>query len=133
MGRLLVLVLLIGVYVFTLLDIGRTPKGEVRFVPRTVWVLTVLLTGAIGMSAWFLLGRPGAMFPPQSGGGGGGGGLRRPDQPRGPRSGPLAPDDDPEFLRKLDEQKWAREMDRLRQQRSAPPSEPDDKSPDSTV
>ncbi|MGV1003405.1 MAG: hypothetical protein ACOYEV_01295 [Candidatus Nanopelagicales bacterium] len=121
MGRFVVLVVLIAFYVFTLLDIGRTPKSEIRYVPRAVWVVTVIVTGALGAAAWYLFGRPNAWIPPPPGGGGK---LSGPDWPRGPRSGPLAPDDDPEFLHKLDEQKWAREMERLRQQRRIPPTTP---------
>lgn len=124
MGRFLLSALVLGIYVYVLLDIGRTPKEDVRNLPRLLWVLIVLGMGFLGLAAWFVWGRPRAGLPPANGFGGGGGGSRRPEGGPGPKPpAPLAPDDDPEFLKRLDEQAWAAKMERLRQQRKLPPDD----------
>jgi 2-polyprenyl-6-methoxyphenol hydroxylase-like FAD-dependent oxidoreductase len=111
---------LIGLWIFCLLDVITTAAGEVRTVPKLAWLLIVALLGAIGGVAWLVFGRPrtrstrtgdtAAQTWPQTGGGrpfaaspgppgrASGRAATRPERRR-----PLAPDDDPEFLRQLDE------------------------------
>ena len=76
--------------------------------PKLVWLLVILVIPVLGAVAWLVFGRPAITG---GDGGSGGGGLRgripRPE-PRGPSgyaAGPIAPDDDPDFLRKLDDQR----------------------------
>lgn len=70
-------------------------KREIRGMPRFAWLLVILLAPLAGPIAWFLLGRPqpagkpGASWRAATG---------RSEPPR-----PRAPDDDPEFLRSLDQ------------------------------
>ena len=68
---------------------------------RGWWVLVIVLLPVAGAVMWFLLGRAkpegGQQGPGRPGGGATGGGPRRP-------KGPVAPDDDPDFLRDLDRQ-----------------------------
>lgn len=120
--------LIIGVWVFAIIDIIGTPSDSVRVLPKPIWLLAVVLFAFVGAVAWMLFGRPSV-----TGGYGGYDGYgRRPssDHPafggRGPwgaqrrtgsgdqlrpgisRAGmrrqttrPVGPDDDPEFLREL--------------------------------
>lgn len=70
-------------------------RSRIRHLPRYLWVLLIVLVPLVGAGAWFLAGRP----APEGGHGPGwpiGGGF--PQRPR-----PKAPDDDPDFLRSLDE------------------------------
>jgi hypothetical protein len=77
------LVALIGLVV-AFLDVLRTPPGDVRTLPKPLWLL-VVLPPFFGPAAWFLAGRParGTATPPR----------RKVEQ--------RPPDDDEEFLREL--------------------------------
>jgi hypothetical protein len=96
--------------VYCVLDVARSDAAAVRHLPKTLWVIAIVLLPFIGGFAWLLVGRPGA----------GGGGAVPPARPSGrdrartshpssgdrprPRPGtPPGPDDDPEFLSRLDE------------------------------
>lgn len=133
MGRFLPFLLLLVLQVYTLVDLLRADPVGTRTLPKSVWFL-VWLVPVIGPVAWLALGRPrvgpAPGGPPGPGGGGGGitGGPR-------PSRGPIAPDDDPEFLRRLDDRSWAARMERLRRERGGdgttppPPTPPDPASP----
>ena len=126
-GALVSLVLL-GVWIYALFDALTADTAKVRTLQKPMWVVIVLLIVPfvpIGAVAWFLWGRPrvsdagggstggfggfGGGGNPFGGGqwGGGGGGSRPTRQPRGsssgsrPRPRPIAPDDDPDFLKSL--------------------------------
>jgi len=64
-----------------------------RLLPRWLWVVVIVVVPIIGPLAWFLLGRL------RVEGGRSAGPVRR---------GPVAPDDDPTFLRHLDDEAWVR-------------------------
>jgi len=106
--RVLLLVLVLAVYIYALVDLATAPSDEVRLLPRPVWLLVVLLVPVAGPLGWLWLGRPSTG---DGGDGGGGGGGLRERFPFGGgggtdyASGPVAPDDDPDFLRGLDEQR----------------------------
>jgi hypothetical protein len=118
--------LFLGMYVYALVDLARSPKAQVRLMPKMLWAVVILILGVIGVALWFVLGRPRVGYPPSGGGGFGGGGFGGGfgSGPRGP-SAPLAPDDDPEFLKQLDEQSWRARMEQLRRERQAGSSAPD--------
>jgi hypothetical protein len=107
----LLAVAVLALYIYVMLDLLRAPAADVRLLPKWLWVVVVLLVFLIGPVLYLLVGRPRAEYPP-GGGEGGGSGRRGP----GPR-GPVAPDDDPEFLRRIDEQSWSARMERLRRER----------------
>lgn len=101
---------------YCLLDVALSDPKEVRNLPKVAWLLIVLFIFGLGAIAWLLGGRPerAGLAPGSTGGGGGGTPVRRrngpssfdqpPSRPSGgPRPRPKGPDDDPEFLRKLDE------------------------------
>ncbi len=90
-------------------------------------MLFIFLFGPV---MWLVLGRPRAEYPPAGGDGGGGGSGGRGPGPRGP----VAPDDDPEFLRRIDEQSWSARMEKLRRDRdrdggSQPPTSGEGSTP----
>ena len=86
MPRLLLLLAVVTFSVWALIDVAQTPDLRVRLLAKPIWSLLVLAP-VLGPTAWFLLGRN----PEPS---------RTPLQPR-----PVAPDDDPDFLRRLRDRK----------------------------
>ncbi|HEX6887009.1 MAG TPA: PLD nuclease N-terminal domain-containing protein [Candidatus Nanopelagicales bacterium] len=119
MGRLILVIAALALHLYVLIDLVRSPSGEVRLLPKWLWFLVWLLPIA-GPLCYLLAGQP-RVERGQGGGGGGGGGITGGPRPRGP----VAPDDDPEFLKRLDEQSWAARMERLRRERGTrggPPS-----------
>jgi hypothetical protein len=111
MLRLLPMLLILALALFAVIDCLSRDDDEIRGLPKVLWVLVILLFPLLGSLAWFFAGRPrGAALPgPGFGSGGSGsGGERRFGLPGGfgrPGPRPVAPDDDPEFLRRLDEQR----------------------------
>jgi hypothetical protein len=80
--RVLVQLLLFIVALWAFLDIVQTPSEQVRVLPKPVWLLLCLVP-LLGPVAWFTMGR--SELP----------------QPRRTLKRPVAPDDDPDFLRHL--------------------------------
>jgi hypothetical protein len=89
MGKFLLIVIGVALFVYALFDLVATPRERVRYLPKPLWYV-VLLVIAIGPLLWLLLGRE-RTLP-------GGGRIRRPGPPR---PGPRGPDDDPDYLRGL--------------------------------
>lgn len=100
MGILLALAL----YISFIVDVVRTPGSLMRALPKALWLLIVTLIPLLGGLLWVLAGRPRQA----------GGGLIR-------RRRPIAPDDDPNFLKALDDEAWRRRMQRRREQRPDTP------------
>jgi hypothetical protein len=121
-------VLWLGLTLYALLDVLLGDATDQRALPKPAWVLVVLIVPVVGPVAWFVLGRPTG----DTSGRGAPAASRRPgpDDPRrdhpawgpgprdrtprrnvAPRTGggrrpgraPRGPDDDPDFLRELDE------------------------------
>jgi len=91
--RYLPMIVVLGLAVYCFFDVVTTDRRRFRSFGKPLWLLVVLLP-VVGAILWFSLGRP--RHKPRQG----------PDSViqlrRPPR--PVAPDDDPEFLRSLDEQ-----------------------------
>jgi len=81
--RFLIIFVLLAVivYVISIVDCALQPPTRHRGVSKPAWILIVVLLPVVGGLLWFIIGRGRA----NSGG----------------RSGPRAPDDDPDFLRSL--------------------------------
>ncbi|GAA3727208.1 hypothetical protein GCM10022225_05620 [Plantactinospora mayteni] len=121
--------------VVALISCLSAEDDEIRALPRFAWVLIILFFPLVGSIAWFVAGRPASPERPVAGGRPAGG---RPAGGRDRRP-PLAPDDDPEFLRSLDDERskrdrelldtWERDLRRreeeLRRRESPPPREED--------
>lgn len=123
MPRVLLILAVVGLAVYALVDVWGSEEDERGGLPRWLWVLLIVLLPLLGPISWIVVRvsarRSGA--GPAAGPGPGG---SRPKPPRpGPRrpSGPVAPDDDPEFL-------WRLEQEKRRQEREA--RAPQDEDPD---
>jgi hypothetical protein len=97
MGRLLPLLALVSIALaaIALISCLSADEDRIRALPRMVWVFVILLFPPVGPIAYLLVGRP---LPAPAGGAAGPRPGRRPARP-------VAPDDDPEFLRQLDAQR----------------------------
>jgi hypothetical protein len=96
--RFLPVIVEIGLLVYCLIDCVQSPEGDVRNLPKTVWIFLIILLPIVGSVTWLVAGRPQttgrrpvpwpstqtAGFPE----------FERPKPPRGP-------DDDPAFLARL--------------------------------
>lgn len=90
MSRLIpVLLLVLGFTIFTVVDIALIDRSRVRALPKPVWILLAIVLPVVGGVLWLAVGR-----------------VRAGDVAGGPaRRIPVAPDDDPEFLRRLNREK----------------------------
>ena len=91
----------IVVWIYAFYDALTAPVEQVRNLPKAVWLLLILLLPPVGVVVWFVWGRPRAGVKART---------RTPfnwqghgPPPADPRRRSLAPDDDPEFLRRLKE------------------------------
>ena len=83
MPRVLAVLIVIAIIVYALVDASQSRADRVRLMPRWLWMVAIVLLPGVGALGWYTLGRP------RSGG------------PDGGRRRTIAPDDDPDFLRKL--------------------------------
>jgi Phospholipase_D-nuclease N-terminal len=95
--RVIVVLVVVGLLVYALVDCLRADSPDLRLLPRPAWLLLILVP-LVGPLLYLLLGRP----------------LRVADEPV---VRPLAPDDDPEFLRRLDIERRRRQADEERRRR----------------
>lgn len=77
--------------IYTLVQCALFDRSRIRALPRWAWLLVIIVLPVIGPLMWLLLGRGG----------------RRSSGARAMRSS--APDDDPEFLRRLEREKTQQE------------------------
>ena len=88
----------LALLVVALIDCLSAEESLIRALPRVPWVFIILLFSPIGAIAWFVAGRPapavrlsnGTVWRPGSG-------FPENERPRRP----MAPDDDPDFLRNI--------------------------------
>lgn len=117
MVRALVYVVPFALALWALIDLSRSEAAERADLPRWAWVAVVILVPVLGPLTWLLVSRS-----RRAGGGGGAGQARGPRGPNGrPRGGPLAPDDDPDFLWRLEQERRRRGRTEGRDPDSAPP------------
>jgi Phospholipase_D-nuclease N-terminal len=131
-------VILLGIWLYCLLDAITTDETRVRNLPKLAWVLIVLLLLDVGAVAWLVAGRPRGKAAQGSR-------DRRRPGPAGPASRrQLPPDDDPEFLAQLDRRqdegrrrddehhwmldRWETELRRREEKRRGREQDKDDKS-----
>jgi hypothetical protein len=80
----MILVLVLAIYCW--IEIAQSDPRSVRQLPRGLWALLVFVP-LVGAVAWLVYGRPNGTS---------GAPVPRPSKPR-----PVAPDDDPDFLRRI--------------------------------
>jgi hypothetical protein len=90
MLKVLLAILAVGLWIYSIIDVAGSPR-QTRTLPKGLWLLIVIVLPVVGLILWVLFGRP-----------------RHPRAFR--RRSPRAPDDDPTFLRALDEEAWRRRM-----------------------
>jgi hypothetical protein len=74
----------LAVWAYAFFDCATTEQERVRNLPKWGWLLIILFFDIFGSIAWFIGGRP-----------------RNNPGGRGPKRKFIAPDDNPDFLRKL--------------------------------
>ena len=79
MPRVLLVLVIVAVTVYALVEAAQARPDRTRTLPRWLWLVAIVALPVLGPVGWFALGRP---VPP----------VRRP---------PIAPDDDPDFLRRF--------------------------------
>ncbi len=124
--RNLLAVVIVGLVVYTIFDVLRSEPDERFGISRALWIVLIVVVPVLGSIAW-LVARQQARAR-GAGGGSGSGGSRRPGpSPRGPRrpSGPVAPDDDPEFLWRLAQQQRRAQRERGTGAGGTPPASTD--------
>ncbi|MET9886351.1 PLD nuclease N-terminal domain-containing protein [Streptomyces sp. NPDC006430] len=89
MLRYLPFLLVIALTIYAFIDCLNTPEEEVKHLPKVVWVIIILLFSIVGPVVWLAAGKQ------RSPAGGG----------RARRTQWVAPDDNPEFLRSLGEER----------------------------
>ena len=102
MPRVAIAVAILAIYVYGLVDVIRTDRRFTRGFSKTTWLVMVALLPLIGAALWFLIGRPRASA------------VAKPVYPQHP----TAPDDDPDFLRNLEQRRRQAEAERLRKLRN---------------
>lgn len=128
--RLFLMVFVIALALYALIDCVRTPEEDMPArMPKHLWITLILMFSTImlGPLAWIITSRVSAA---EKRGGQLSGGLWSAEKGvdlhlSRHASAPAAPDDDPDFLRKLDEQvqaeKRRRQREQLQQNRSQRP------------
>jgi hypothetical protein len=108
MLRVLLFLVPLALAIYALVDCISSKDEDIKHLPKLIWILLIVFAWVIGPLAWIFVGRRRAV--PGLGGRGAGG--RR-------SGGWVAPDDNPEFLRSLNE-------DRKREENRRDPELPDD-------
>ncbi|MET3921983.1 PLD nuclease N-terminal domain-containing protein [Arthrobacter sp. UYEF20] len=98
MLRVVVAVAVLVVFVYGLIDVIRTDSRQTRGISKPAWIVVQIVLPVIGAILWFLIGRPRGTGPAPV-----------------TYSHPIAPDDDPDFLRNLEiRRRNQAESDRLK-------------------
>ena len=102
MGRAILIIaagaLAVGVIIYALIECAQSDRYRVRAIPKGAWLLVILLLPVVGALLWLFFGRP-----------------RQDDAARAPERG-RGPDDDPQFLRNLEERRKQQEQARRLQE-----------------
>lgn len=85
MGKALLVVIVVVLIVYSIFDVVAAPRQQIRWLPRALWLLVVLIP-VLGAVLWLVFGK----------------GPERPVGPPRQSKPPVrGPDDDPDFLRGL--------------------------------
>jgi hypothetical protein len=84
MLKALVVIVPVVLAIYCLVQVAQTPADRVRTLPKWAWAVLIVLFPLLGAVGWLLLGRP-----------------QRPGPTRPTRGKMVAPDDDPDFLRRI--------------------------------
>jgi hypothetical protein len=113
--------LILALWVFCIIDVITTDESLCRNLPKTLWLIIVLILPDIGSIIWLVAGRP-RLAPRQGGLPYKGNAVSRyPEYDRPGRAVPANPDDDEDFLRGLRER--AEEQRRKAREQGKPEDE----------
>jgi hypothetical protein len=112
MIRVLVPLVLTGLLVFAVVDIIAIDGSRVRGLPKYAWIGLAIILPLIGPLLWFLVGRE-RLEPRNHGRYADGRAVPASPSSPGRRFGPIAPDDDPDFLGRLSREQ--QQEDRIRE------------------
>ena len=124
---------LLALWLFCIFDAITADASLVRNLPKGFWIVLVLFLPDVGSIMWLIAGRPRAASRPGGLPYKGNAGVPSSPPTRHPsggsRRGPVAPDDDPEFLAQLDRNTLSAWEDDLRRREEklrdvAPPDDP---------
>ncbi|GGR54826.1 hypothetical protein GCM10010282_54900 [Streptomyces roseolus] len=119
MLRALMYILPLALTIYAFIDCLNTPEDEVKHLPKVAWVIIILLFWIVGPIVWIFAGKARRITAGDGRGGWGG---------RGGRGGWVAPDDNPEFLKSLSDERSAGKPAEKPADRS--PEKPADTSPE---
>lgn len=117
MARVLLFLLIIALAVYAAVDVTNSDEHDRRGLPAGLWLVIVVVFPILGPVLWFAVSR--SQRAARAGGPASGGSAGTPaaGPSRGQR-GPVAPDDDPDFL-------WRLEQDQRRRRREQGDADPD--------
>ncbi|AGP55974.1 PLD nuclease N-terminal domain-containing protein [Streptomyces rapamycinicus] len=95
MLRVLMILVPLALSIYAFIDCITTDEQDIRYIPKPIWAILVLLFPVVGSVSWLIAGRKRA-----ASGGTGRPGVRRTG---GGAGGWVAPDDNPEFLKSLND------------------------------
>ncbi|MEU2156780.1 PLD nuclease N-terminal domain-containing protein [Streptomyces sp. NPDC019396] len=99
MLRVLMFLVPLALSIYAFIDCISTDEKEIRYIPKPLWAILVLLFPLVGSISWLIAGKDRS--------------ARRPAQ----RGGWVAPDDNPEFLKSLgDENREAKDREQDQEQ-----------------
>lgn len=124
MPRAIPILIIVGLAVYSFFDVLQTSEDRIRRYPKTAWLVLVLIP-ILGAALWFGLGRPRRSR--------GGYGPPRLITLKDPQARPKAPDDDPTFIKRLDEEAWRRKREEQRRREGQDPSDVPKPEPDPTT
>ncbi|MEU9784996.1 PLD nuclease N-terminal domain-containing protein [Streptomyces phaeochromogenes] len=84
MLRVLMILVPLGLSIYAFIDCITTDEKDIRYIPKPLWAILVLLFPLVGSISWLLVGH-----------------VRKPRGLSSGRGGWVAPDDNPEFLKSL--------------------------------
>ncbi|MFI7587985.1 PLD nuclease N-terminal domain-containing protein [Spongisporangium articulatum] len=84
MGQVVLALVIIGVTIYAFIDCARCDPTTVRGLPKPFWLVVIVVLAPVGGIAWILMGDSSA-----------------PNHQMGRSPRTIAPDDDPDFLRSL--------------------------------
>ncbi|MCQ9385581.1 PLD nuclease N-terminal domain-containing protein [Brevibacterium sp. 50QC2O2] len=87
-GLIAGVVILVAITLYSLFDCAMRDRTVIRIMPKWGWFFIILFIPLIGLLMWYIFGRGTVAGP--------GGSAGKPS-----RRGPIAPDDDPEYLRRI--------------------------------
>ncbi len=118
--RAIPILIIVGLAIYSFFDVLQTDEDRIRRYPRTFWLVMVLVP-VLGATLWFVAGRPkrsrSGYGPPRV--------INL--KPGAGRT--VAPDDDPTFIKRLDEEAWRRKRDEQRRKESGAPQGSTDPEP----